>query len=401
VISTAEALDRLFLLARSLGTEEVPLAEAAGRVLAADVVAQRAQPPFAASAMDGYAVRAADIAEGAAFRVIGEAPAGRAHPGTVGPGEAVRIFTGAPVPAGADFVVIQEDTEPTPTGMRLAAVPSGNANIRPAGGDFAPGDRIAAPRLLRPADIALAAAMNAPTVTVRRRPEVAVIATGDELVQPGEEPGPDQIVASNALGLKALFEQAGATARLLPIARDTESSLEAAFRLARGADLIVTIGGASVGDHDLVAPVAARLGMERAFYKVAMRPGKPLMAGRLGEAAVVGLPGNPVSAMVCGHIFVLPLLRTMLGFPPAPAPRLAARLACGIDANGPREHYMRARCARGAVTPFDRQDSSLLSILSGADALLVRPPHDPARQAGAEVEIVPLHGVDEGGAPGP
>lgn len=390
MIPTAEALERLFALTRPLGTEEVPLAEAAGRVLAADVVARRAQPPFAASAMDGYAVRAADITEGAAFRVIGEAPAGRAYPGHVGPGEAVRIFTGAPVPDGADFVVIQEDAETTPTGMRLAALPSSNANIRPAGGDFAPGDRIVAPRRLRPADIALAAAMNAPTVTVRRRPEVAVIATGDELVQPGEAPGPHQIVASNALGLKALFEEAGAIARLLPIARDTEASLEAAFRLARGADLIVTIGGASVGDHDLVAPVAERLGMERAFYKVAMRPGKPLMAGRMGEAAVVGLPGNPVSAMVCGHIFVLPMLRTILGFPPAPAPRLAARLARAIDANGPREHYMRARREGGGVAPFDRQDSSLLSILSGADALLVRPPNDPAREAGAKVEIVPL-----------
>jgi molybdopterin molybdotransferase len=394
VISTAEALERLFALASPLGTEQVPLAEAAGRVLAADVVAARAQPPFAASAMDGYALRATDIADGASFEVIGEAPAGRAFAGRVGPGEAVRIFTGAPVPEGADFVVIQEDTENTSTGIRLARRPSDNANIRPAGGDFAPGDRIAAPRRLRPADIALAAAMNAPAVTVRRRPEVAVIATGDELVQPGEEPGPDQIVASNALGLKALFEEAGAAARLLPIARDTEASLEATFRLARGADLIVTIGGASVGDHDLVAPVAARLGMERAFYKVAMRPGKPLMAGRMGEAAVVGLPGNPVSAMVCGHIFVLPLLRAMLGFPPAPAPRLTARLACAIGANGPREHYMRARRegtgAGKGVAPFDRQDSSLLSILSGADALLVRPPGDPPREAGAEVEIVPL-----------
>jgi molybdopterin molybdotransferase len=390
VISTAEALDRLFALARPLGTEEVPLAEAAGRVLAADVVARRAQPPFAASAMDGYAVRAADITEGAAFRVIGEAPAGRGYPGHVGRGEAVRIFTGAPVPAGADFVVIQEDAETTPTGMRLAALPSRNANIRPAGGDFAPGDRIVAPRRLRAADIALAAAMNAPTVAVRRRPEVAVIATGDELVQPGEEPGPDQIVASNALGLKALFEAEGAIARLLPIARDTEASLEAAFRLAHGSDLVVTIGGASVGDHDFVAPVAERLGMERAFYKVAMRPGKPLMAGRLGEAAVVGLPGNPVSAMVCGHVFVLPLLRVMLGFPPAPAPRRRAHLARAIDANGPREHYMRA-CRKGdGVAPFDRQDSSLLSILSGADALLVRPPYDPPRKAGDEVEIVPL-----------
>jgi molybdopterin molybdotransferase len=390
VISTAEALDRLFALAGPLCTEEVPLAAAAGRVLAEDVVAGRAQPPFPASAMDGYAVRAADLGPGAAFRVIGTAPAGRAFPARVGAGDAVRIFTGAPVPEGADFVVIQEDTEPTSDGMRLVRAPGDNANIRPAGGDFAPGDRITAPRRLRPAEIALAAAMNAPRLVVRRRPQVAVMATGDELVEPGTVPGPDQIVASNALGLKALFEQAGAQARLLPIARDTEASLEACFRLAEGADLIVTIGGASVGEHDLVAPVAARLGMERAFYKVAMRPGKPLMAGRLGAATVVGLPGNPVSAMVCGVIFVLPLLRAMLGFPPAPAPRRSAALAVGLEANGPREHYMRARRTAGGVAPFDRQDSSLLTILSEADCLLVRPPGDPARPVGAEVEIVPL-----------
>ena len=397
MISTGEALERLFALARPLDTERVPLAEAAGRVLAADVVARRAQPPFAAAAMDGYALRAADIAEGAEFRVIGEAPAGRAHAGAVGPGEAVRIFTGAPVPEGADVVVIQEDTERTSQGIRVAASPDGKSNIRPAGGDFGPGDRIAAPRRLRPADIALAAAMNAPALTVRRRPEVAVLATGDELVPPGQTPGPDQIVASNALGLKALFEAAGAVARLLPIARDTEESLAAAFRLARGADLIVTIGGASVGDHDLVAPVAERMGMERAFYKVAMRPGKPLMAGRMAGAALVGLPGNPVSAMVCGVIFVLPLLRAMQGFPAAPVPRRAARLSAGLGPNGPREHYMRARrtgdpdAAEGeTVAPFERQDSSLLSVFAAADALLVRPPNDPPRAAGAAVEIIPL-----------
>jgi molybdopterin molybdotransferase len=390
VISVAEALERLFALAEPLGTEEVALADAAGRVLAADMVAARAQPPFAASAMDGYAVRRADIAPGAAFRVIGEAPAGRAFAGTVGPGEAVRIFTGAPVPDGADFVVIQEDTAQTSDGFHLSGDPGENDSIRPAGGDFAPGDRVAAPRRLAPADLALAAAMNLPRLTVRRRPEVALIATGNELVMPGEAPRPDQIVASNAFGLKALFEAEGASARLLPIARDTHESLRAAFALAAGADLIVTIGGASVGDHDLVAPVARDLGMTMSFHKVAMRPGKPLMSGRLGGSCVVGLPGNPVSAMVCGQIFVQPMLRVMLGFPPAPTPRTPMPLAAPLGANGPREHYMRARLSADGVTAFDRQDSSLLGVLSSATALIVRPPHDPPRETGDLVDAITL-----------
>ncbi|SNS77041.1 gephyrin-like molybdotransferase Glp [Tropicimonas sediminicola] len=390
MIPVSEALDRLFDLAAPLGTERVPLADAAGRVLAEPVIARRLQPPFAASAMDGYALRRAEIATGARFRVIGEAPAGRAFSGTVGPGEAVRIFTGAPLPEGADFVVIQEDTARDGEVMTITEADLHNDNIRPAGGDFGPGDRIEAPRLLSPGDVALAAAMNVPELVVARRPSVALLATGDELVMPGEDPRPDQIIASNSFGLKAMIEAAGAEARMLPIARDTEASLRAAFELAAGADLIVTIGGASVGDHDLVAPVAGALGMERAFYKVAMRPGKPLMAGRLNGSAMVGLPGNPVSAMVCGHIFILPLLRAMLGLGRAPAPRKTAVLGIDVDANGPREHYMRAVLADGVVTPFERQDSALLGILSRANALLVRPVADGPRKAGETVEILPI-----------
>ncbi|MDV7141899.1 molybdopterin molybdotransferase MoeA [Tropicimonas sp. TH_r6] len=390
MIPVSEALEKVLSLATPLATEVVPLQEAAGRVLAEPVVALRMQPPFAASAMDGYAIRAADLAQGVQLRVIGEAPAGRAFDGAIGPGEALRIFTGAVVPQGADFVVIQENVTRDGDTITIADADAHNDNIRPAGGDFRPGDRIEAPRLLTPSDVALAAAMNVPALVVRRRPVVALLATGDELVMPGEEPRDDQIVASNSFGLKAMFQAAGAEARMLPIARDTEASLRMAFALAEGADLVVTIGGASVGDHDLVGKVAGDLGMERAFYKVAMRPGKPLMAGRLNRAAMVGLPGNPVSAMVCGHIFVLPMLRAMLGLGTSSAPRTQAVLRCDMAANGIREHYMRARVEAGIVTPYDRQDSALLTVLSGANALLVRPVGDGPRKAGDSVPILPI-----------
>ncbi|WP_116131504.1 gephyrin-like molybdotransferase Glp [Tropicimonas sp. IMCC34043] len=392
MISVTEALTRLFTLTRPLGTERVPLARAAGRVLAEPVVATRAQPPFAASAMDGYAIRAADHVAGARLRVIGEAPAGRAFDGKVDPGEAVRIFTGAPVPAGADAVAIQEDAVRDGDWVTLTAAPGGHGdNIRPAGGDFRPGDTLPAPRRLRAADLALAAAMNAPDLVVFRRPVVAILATGDELVMPGETPGPDQIIASNGVGLKAICEAEGAEVRLLPIARDTEASLGTAFALSGDADLLVTIGGASVGEHDLVGKVAETLGMARAFYKVAMRPGKPLMAGMLAGKMVIGLPGNPVSSMICGHIFILPLLRAMQGLPAEAAQRRSAPLGVNLPANGNREHYMRATLAPdGTVTPFNRQDSALLTVLANADALLIRPVADGPRRIGEMVDILPI-----------
>ena len=265
-------------------------------------------------------------------------------------------------------------------------------HIRPAGGDFRAGARIAAPRRLDPAAIALAASMNAGTVWVARRPVVALIPTGDELVAPGSEPGPDQIVTSNNFGLKAMLEAAGAEARLLPVARDESDSLRAVLALCDGADLVVTLGGASVGDFDLVQRTALDLGMALDFYKVAIRPGKPLMAGRLGGQALVGLPGNPVSAMVCGRVFLVPAVERMLGLPGDPPAPLPARLAQDIDANGPRTHYMRAHVETGSAgwtcAPFARQDSSLVSVLAEANALLVRPPGDPARPAGDTVEFI-------------
>ena len=390
MISVSDALSHLFDLVTATEVEAVPLRQAAGRVLARDVVATRTQPPFAASSMDGYALRQTEVEPDAMFKVIGEAAAGHRFDGVVKAGQAVRIFTGAPVPEGADFVVIQEDTTRRGDLIMLGHDIGPKTNIRPAGGDFHAGDTMDAPRLLRPADIALLASMNVAMVPVYAKPRVAIIATGDELVQPGEEPNPDQIIASNTYGLAALLEQHGAQCRMIPIARDTVPSLTQAFIMAQDADLIITIGGASVGDHDLVAPVAAQMGMEQAFYKVAMRPGKPLMAGRLRDAPMIGLPGNPVSAMVCGTVFVVPVLRKMLGLPAAPAARVDLPLGVDLPANGPREHYMRAMVRDGAVLPEDNQDSSLLGILSRADVLMVRPPHDGARTAAEIIGCIPL-----------
>ena len=390
MISVSDALSHLFDLVTATEVEAVPLRQAAGRVLARDVVATRTQPPFAASSMDGYALRQTEVEPDAMFKVIGEAAAGHRFDGVVKAGQAVRIFTGAPVPEGADFVVIQEDTTRRGDLIMLGHDIGPKTNIRPAGGDFHAGDTMDAPRLLRPADIALLASMNVATVPVYAKPRVAIIATGDELVQPGEVPNPDQIIASNTYGLAALLEQHGAQCRMIPIARDTVPSLTQAFTMAQDADLIITIGGASVGDHDLVAPVAAQMGMDQSFYKVAMRPGKPLMAGRLRDVPMIGLPGNPVSAMVCGTVFVVPVLRKMLGLPAAPAARVDLPLGVDLPANGPREHYMRAMVRDGAVLPEDNQDSSLLGILSRADVLMVRPPHDGPRAAGEIIGCIPL-----------
>ena len=391
MISVSEALKALTALVEPGPEETVPLQRAAGRVLARPVGANRDQPPFAASAMDGYAVQSAGLERGARYQVIGEAAAGHGFSGVVGPGQAVRIFTGAPLPQGAQHIVIQEDVTCDADSMIVAAEIDPKTHIRPSGSDFKHGDVIPAPRRLSPADVALLASMNQPQVPVRRKPVVAVISTGDELVMPGQAPRGDQIIASNCFGLKALLEDSGALVRILPIARDTIASLHMAFDLAQTADLIVTIGGASVGDHDLVARAGESLGMQQSFYKVAMRPGKPLMAGRVQNTPMVGLPGNPVSAMVCGHIFLTPMIRHMLGLPAEQARHPQAPLACAIAQNGPRAHYMRATLTvDGQLTPFDRQDSALLSVLAQANALLVRPPHAPAVCAGSEVPYILL-----------
>lgn len=398
LLPVAEALARCLALATPLNAETVPLRQAAGRVMAAPATARRDQPPFDASAMDGYAV-AGQPGVGTVLTVIGEAGAGHAFAGSVGPGQAVRIFTGAPVPEGAGSVILQENTHRDGDLITITDTSRGT-NIRARGQDFRVGDDIT-PRRLRPIDLALLAAMNIAEVAVARRPVVAILATGDELVMPGEDPRPDQIVASNGLALAAMFEAEGAEARILPIARDRVSALKAAFDLAEGADLIVTIGGASVGDHDLVGPVTRELGMEAAFWKIALRPGKPLMAGRLRGTALIGLPGNPVSSIVCATLFILPMIRAMQGLPdPAPRP-LQAVLAVDVEETGPRAHYMRARLARldvqsnhggglPQITPFTGQDSALLRLMTQAEALLIRPEGDISRKAGEIVDYLPL-----------
>lgn len=389
MLTVEEALTRCLALCAPLPSETVPLAQAAGRWMSAPAVAMRDQPPFPASAMDGYAVQG-NPGPDDNFLVIGEAGAGHAFAGTVGPGQAVRIFTGAPVPEGATRVIIQEDVVRIDDRIILKEGVDAGPHIRPMGQDFRKGDSIS-PRRLRPNDLALLAAMNIPVVLAARKPVVALVATGDELVMPGEAPRPDQIIASNSFALKAMVEAAGGEARLLPIARDSEAELLTVLGLAEGADLIVTIGGASVGDHDLVGRVA---GLEHSFWKLALRPGKPLMAGRLNGVPMLGLPGNPVSAIVCGHLFLLPMVRAMLG-DPSPLPQLRkARLTVDLPPNGARAHYMRARLTPTdglpEIAPFDRQDSALLSILGQADALLIRPVDAPACRAGDTVSFLPL-----------
>ena len=391
MISVREALDHILALSDALPSEDIALQYAQGRVLAQTVTANRDQPPFAAAAMDGYAIRATDLAAGAqTWQVIGESAAGHPFSSPVAAGQATRIFTGAPLPQGTDHVLIQENVCAKDGQITLIDGPNDAAHRRPAGSDFTKGHQLRAPRRLSAQDIALLAAMNVPRPNVTRRPKVALIATGDELVQPGDAPRDDQIIASNSYGLAAMLQKAGAEARILPIARDRLGSLAEVFALTRDADLVLTIGGASVGDFDLVAQAAAEFGLEQSFYKVAMRPGKPLMAGRMGGRAMIGLPGNPVSAMVCGEIFVVPLIEKMLGLPARQRAQQTAPLAHDLPANGAREHYMRATLIDGALHVATRQDSSLLSILSGANALAIAPIQAPAMPKGSEMRYIPL-----------
>ncbi|MDB6454435.1 molybdopterin molybdotransferase MoeA [Falsirhodobacter sp. 20TX0035] len=386
MISVDEALKLVLDLAAPLPTERVPLAQAAGRSMATGAQARRDQPPFDASAMDGYAVAVLPQV-GDVLRLVGKSQAGRRFAGHLQAGEAIRISTGAPVPESASHVIIQEHT--VRNGDRITITEaSAKDNIRRRGQDFRAGQAFG-PRRLRPADLGLLAAMDVAEVEVFRRPVVAILSTGDELAMPGTPMRDDQIPSANAFSLMALVEAEGGVGRILPIARDDRDSLRATFALAEGADLVVTIGGASVGDHDLVGAVAAELGLDLSFHKIAMRPGKPLMAGRLRDMPMLGLPGNPVSAYVCAHLFLLPMLRAMTGQTPEAASRTAV-LDGPVPANGPRAHYMRARVRDGVLTPFAEQDSSLLLRLTEANALLIRPVDDPARDKGAVVDYLPL-----------
>jgi molybdopterin molybdotransferase len=398
-LSVDEALAQILAGVVPLPSESIAIEAARGRILATNLAARLTQPPFDASAMDGYAMRAADIARlPATLTVIGESAAGHPFDGHVAAGQAVRIFTGAPVPAGADAIVIQENTERQGDGVLVRSGTVDIDHIRRRGFDFTAGASLLdAGRKLGPRELSLAAAMGHGRVAVHRKPRVAVLSTGDELVMPGETPAAGQIVSSNHLGVAALAEIAGADVIQLGIARDTHESLSAHVERAAGADILVTIGGASVGDHDLVAPVLQVRGMKLAFWNIAMRPGKPLMYGSLGPMRVVGLPGNPVSALVCTRVFVLPLIDALTGVAPAAAGAGAAtaRAAVALAPNGPRQHYMRATLQRVAdgsleVTPVRSQDSSLLSPLAIADCLLIRPPDGPAVPAGDTVPILRL-----------
>lgn len=402
MISVAEALQRILDGVHRMPTENISLADAHGRVLARDVTARLTQPPTDVSAMDGYAVRAADVAEvPATLTQIGESAAGNAFAGTVGAGQTARIFTGAPVPDGADAIVIQEDTEAAGDQITMKEAPGAGQFVRPAGLDFHHGDvGITANRVLSSRDVGLAAAMNVPWLTVARRPRIALLATGDEIVRPGEPVGPNQIISSNTIALMGLIKASGGEAIDLGIASDDEDSLRALASGARGADMLVTLGGASVGDHDLVRKVLGQDGLELDFWRIAMRPGKPLIFGNIGGTPMMGMPGNPVSSLVCGIVYLRPAIRAMLGLDPHAANQ-TARLGQDLPGNDQRQDYLRATATLNedgetVVIPFGKQDSSMLSRLARADCLVLRSPYAAPAKVGERVEILPLNGETTG-----
>ena len=399
LMPVAEALEKLLSNVETLQTEQVPLAQANGRTLAENLVSKRTQPPFAASAMDGYAVRHQDVAGGfATLDVIGEAPAGHGFSGQVAHGQTVRIFTGAPLPEGADTILIQENARRQDTSISVLEIPPHGAFVRPAGLDFEKDQVLLEPPLkLTYRHLALAAAMNYPDIPVVRRPKVAILATGDELVRPGAEPGPDQIIASNHAGIAGLVEDCGGLPLDLGISPDdpVELANHVQRAITEKADILVTLGGASVGDHDLVQEVLGQEGMDLAFWRIAMRPGKPLMAGRLGTTSVLGLPGNPVSSLVCGLLFLKPLIHRMLGSSSGATAPKHAILGGDLAENDRRQDYIRSTLheeadGRLVATPFSKQDSSMLALLARSGALIIRPPHAPALKAGAPVDVLVL-----------
>src|SRR5579863_5594518 len=395
----ADALAAVLAGAEALPEEMVALDSAHHRVLARDVAALRTQPPQAMSAMDGYAVRSADAAHAAArLKVIGEVAAGRPFERPVGVGEAVRIFTGGEIPDAADAVIIQEDTVIEGGDITITEAAIQGRHIRPAGVDFRKGDILhRGGTRLTDRDLSLAASMNYPELAVRRRPKVALLATGDELVMPGTTPGPGQIVYSNGYALRALARQEGAETIDLGIAADTLEATTRGIRRARdsGADILITTGGASVGDHDMVKRSLEAEGVAMAFWRIAMRPGKPMMHGRLGPMRVIGLPGNPVSSYVCGFLFLVPLIRKLSGQSVVRHKIDSALLGRHVAANDRREDYLRARLETRedgtlVATPVDQQDSSLLANLAAVRALVIRPPFSPPAEAGEACDILRL-----------
>ncbi len=399
LMPVADALAAILAGAEPMGEEGVVLEEAHHRVLAHDIAAKRTQPPQAMSAMDGYAVRASDASQvHARLKVIGEVAAGRPFDRALGAGEAARIFTGGVIPQGADAVVIQEDTVADGNCIAISEAAVTGRHIRPAGVDFREGDvLLSGGSRLTERDLSLAASMNYPELPVRRRPKVALLATGDELVMPGSTPGPGQIVYSNGYALRALARAEGADTVDLGVAADTMEATTAGIRRARdvGADILVTTGGASVGDHDLVKELLEAEKVTIAFWKIAMRPGKPMMHGRLGAMRVVGVPGNPVSSYVCTWLFVVPLIRALSGRKMIHHTRVSALLGRDVGANDVREDYLRARLEERSdgtliATPVNHQDSSLLANLAAAQALVIRAPFAHAAKAGSSCEILRL-----------
>jgi molybdopterin molybdotransferase len=396
LLSVAEALARVTKGLAPLETERVALDRGSGRVLAEDLAAGLTQPPFNASAMDGYAVRAEAIAVlPATLRLVGQSAAGAGFRGKVGRGEAVRIFTGAPVPDGADTIVIQEHAVEASDAV-IVTDATDSTHIRPRGQDFKQGEvLLRAGAKLGPRQLMLAAAMNHTELPVRRKPKVGILATGDEVVPPGSELAPDQIVSSVPLGIAALIDAHGGEAMPLGIAKDELKSIQTLAGAGKAADILLTIGGASVGERDLVATALKSEGLKLDFWKIAMRPGKPMLYGRMGEQRVLGVPGNPASALICAHIFLLPMMARLLGLAENGHPEPEAVLGEAIEANGLREHYVRAHSEWSAdgtrvVRPLPSQDSSLVASLARADCLIVRAPQAPALAKGARVRILPI-----------
>jgi molybdopterin molybdotransferase len=399
LLSVAQARARILAkVAKDRPVEAVALERALGRTLAVDLAAKRTQPPMAVSAMDGYAVRAHDLAElPVKLKQIGESTAGHGFPGSIGPNETVRIFTGAPVPDGCDTILIQENARVEAGLIEPLQSVQGGRHIRAKGLDFAEGEvLLAAGTRLRASNIALAAAMNFAEVMVTRRPRVAILATGDELVRPGATIGADQIVASNSFAIAALVEAAGGEPQDVGIARDDLGALEKGIGVVHAADVLVTLGGASVGDYDLVKPALAGQGMELSFWKIAMRPGKPVIHGHLGPLIILGLPGNPVAAFVAGMVFLVPLVRALCGDPDAGVDAAEpAILGKALRANDSRQDYLRATLRPGeaglpVAIPFEIQDSSLLRILAQSQCLVVREPHAEPAAAGDLCRIIRL-----------
>ena len=397
MLSVADAQAKVVEGLKSLGSEQVSLGGALGRVLSADVAANRTQPPFDASAMDGYGVRAQDVATlPATLKVIGTVAAGAMFSGSVGKGEAVRIFTGAPVPKGANTVVMQENTQADGDTVRVVdGAAAAGRHIRRAGIDFKKGDKLLkSGHRLNPRDLALAAAMNHAALPCTRPPRIGILATGDEIVPPGSDPKPAQIISSSSFGLSANILEWGGTVRDLGIARDNIDDLRFKAATSEGCDLFVTLGGASVGDHDLIQKALAP-DLKVAFWKVAMRPGKPLIFGRYKTIPFLGLPGNPVSALVCALLFLKPMIHRLLGASGASWRMTQARLATALPANTERQDYMRCHLELQAdgtavAEPFPVQDSSMLRPYALADGLIVRPPGDPAKAAGDSVSVMHL-----------